>query len=359
MNVLSLFDGMSCGQIALDNLGIKVDNYFASEIDKYAIQIAKKNYPNMVHVGDVTKVSYSDYRGCLVVEKDSGYIQDIPKSRQIDLLIGGSPCQGFSFAGKQLNFDDPRSVLFFEFVRLLKELKPKYFLLENVKMKKEYQDVISKYLGCEPLLINSSLVSAQTRKRLYWTNIPNVSQPEDKGIILKDIIESGCVDDRMMNKNKSHCLTARYAGAVWWNSIERRQRTMISIEEVNGKLRHREATKKGYAEAAEGEGLDLTFPKSKTRRGRAMKEKSNCLTAASHEMGIVIDPSKPNPDKSSSEKLSWRKLTPLECERLQTVPDGYTLVMEGGKQKVSNSQRYKMLGNGWTIDVITHILKNI
>ena len=301
MNVLSLFDGMSCGQIALDKLGIKVDNYFASEIDKYAMQVAKKNYPDMVHVGDVTKVHYSDFRGCLVVEKDSGYIQDIPKSRQIDLLIGGSPCQGFSFAGKQLNFNDPRSVLFFEFVRLLKELKPKYFLLENVNMKKEYQDVISKYLGCEPLLINSSLVSAQTRKRLYWTNIPNVSQPEDKGIILKDIIESGWVDDRMMNKNKSHCLTARYAGAVWWNSIERRQRTMIS----------------------------------------------------------VIDPSKPNPDKSSSEKLSWRKLTPLECERLQTVPDGHTLVMEDGKQKVSNSQRYKMLGNGWTIDVITHILKNI
>ena len=340
MNVLSLFDGMSCGQIALDKLGIKVDRYYASEIDKYAIQVAQKNYPNTIHVGDVTKIKGDDFG-------------------DIDLLIGGSPCQGFSFAGKQLNFDDPRSVLFFEFVRLLKELKPKYFLLENVKMKKEYQDVISKYLGCEPLLINSSLVSAQTRKRLYWTNIPNVSQPEDKGIILKDIIESGCVDDRMMNKNKSHCLTARYAGAVWWKSIERRQRTMISIEEVNGKLRHREATKKGYAEAAEGEGLDLTFPTSKTRRGRAMKEKSNCLTAASHEMGIVIDPSKSNPDKSSSEKLSWRKLTPLECERLQTVPDGYTLVMEGGKQKVSNSQRYKMLGNGWTIDVITHILKNI
>lgn len=331
MNVLSLFDGMSCGQIALDKLGIKVDNYFASEIDKYAIQVAQKNYPNTIHVGDVTNIKGDDLG-------------------DIDLLIGGSPCQGFSFAGKQLNFDDPRSVLFFEFVRLLKELKPKYFLLENVKMKKEYQDVISKYLGCEPIEINSSLVSAQTRKRLYWTNIPNVTQPEDKGIILKDIIESGWVDDRMMNKNKSHCLTARYAGAVWWNSIERRQRTMISLKEVDGRLRHQEATKKGYAEASEGEGLDLTFPTSKTRRGRAMKYKSNCLTAASHEMGVVRD---------NNTKLSWRKLTPLECERLQTVPDEYTLVIEDDKQKVSNSQRYKMLGNGWTIDVITHILKNI
>lgn len=331
MNVLSLFDGMSCGQIALDKLGIKVDNYFASEIDKYAIQVTQKNYPNTIHVGDVTNIKGDDLG-------------------DIDLLIGGSPCQGFSFAGKQLNFDDPRSVLFFEFVRLLKELKPKYFLLENVKMKKEYQDVISKYLGCEPIEINSSLVSAQTRKRLYWTNIPNVTQPEDKGIILKDIIESGWVDDRMMNKNKSHCLTARYAGAVWWNSIERRQRTMISLKEVDGRLRHQEATKKGYAEASEGEGLDLTFPTSKTRRGRAMKYKSNCLTAASHEMGVVRD---------NNTKLSWRKLTPLECERLQTVPDEYTLVIEDDKQKVSNSQRYKMLGNGWTIDVITHILKNI
>jgi hypothetical protein len=142
-------------------------------------------------------------------------------------------------------------------------------------------------MGVEPIEINSSLVSAQTRKRLYWTNIPNVSQPEDKGVVLRDIIESGCIDDRMVNEGKSHCLTARYSGAVWWNSIERKQRTMISLEQVDNKLRHKEATKKGYAEAGEGEGLDLTFPESKTRRGRAMKDKSNCLTAASHEMGVV------------------------------------------------------------------------
>ncbi len=386
MNVLSLFDGMSCGQIALNKLGIKYDKYFAAEIDKYAMQVTQHNFPDTVQLGDVQFVTKETFG-----------------NNNIDLLVGGSPCQGFSFAGKQLNFEDPRSALFFEFVRLLKELEPKYFLLENVKMKKESQDIISKYLGCEPIEINSSLVSAQTRKRLYWTNIPNVSQPEDKGVVLRDVIESGYVDKRMVNEGKSHCLTARYPGAVWWNSIERRQRTMISLEQVDDKLRHPEATKKGYAEAGEDEGLDLTFPKSKTRRGRAMKDKSNCLTAASQEMGVVIDPSKPNqinPDKSaksSSEdekgtqphmqdrvfhedgkshaltssfasrtkvgkndkKLSWRKLTPLECERLQTVPDGYTLVMEDDKQKVSNSQRYKMLGNGWTVDVITHILKNM
>ena len=176
MNVLSLFDGMSCGQIALNQLGFKIDNYFASEIDKDAMKIAKKNFPNMQHIGDVTKVKGSE----------------LPK---IDLLIGGSPCQGFSFAGKQLNFNDPRSALFFEFVRLLKETNPKYFLLENVRMKKESENVISEYLGVKPIEINSNLVSAQNRKRLYWTNIPNVVLPEDKGILLKDVLEL-VVDDK-------------------------------------------------------------------------------------------------------------------------------------------------------------------
>jgi DNA-cytosine methyltransferase len=410
MNVLSLFDGMSCGQIALNKLGIKYDKYFACEIDKYAMQVTQHNFSDTIQLGDVQFVTKETFG-----------------THKIDLVIGGSPCQGFSFAGKQLNFEDPRSALFFEFVRLVKELKPKYFLLENVKMKKESQDIISKYMGVEPIEINSSLVSAQTRKRLYWTNIPNVSQPEDKGVVLRDIIESGYIDDRMVNEGKSHCLTARYPGAVWWNSIERRQRTMVSLEQVDDKLRHPEATKKGYAEASEDEGLDLTFPKSKTRRGRAMKDKSNCLTAASHEMGVVIDPSKVGkfeeedkelrpativgrrlnergvredynrdvpitqclqvkhnsdksgtlttvdkdnvlsenepgryPDAYNDKKLSWRKLTPLECERLQTVPDGHSLVLDdNGKQLVSNSQRYKMLGNGWTVDVITHILKNM
>ena len=344
MNVLSLFDGMSCGQIALKNLGFKVDNYFASEIDKYAIKIAKKNFPNMVHVGDVTKVRYSDFRGCLVVEKDSGYIQDIPKSRHIDLIIGGSPCQGFSRAGKNLNFDDPRSKLFFEFVRLVKELKPKYFLLENVKMTREHRDTISDVLGVEAIYIDSALVSAQTRKRYYWTNIPYVFDPVNMGIKLSDIIqtegelEGSEVDERMVtNKGKAYCLTARYDGAVWWNSIERSQRSMIRID---NKVCFPEATKKGYAAAGIGEGLDLSYPTSTTRRGRTLKEKSHCLTTISPNQGII------------NEKYNWRKLTPVECERLQTVPDNYT---EG----VSNAQRYKMLGNGWTVKVIEHIFKNI
>ncbi len=169
MNVLSLFDGMSCGQIALDRLGIKVDNYFASEIDLHAMKVTRNNYPETIFEGDVTKVKGSK----------------LPK---IDLLFGGSPCQGFSFAGKQLNFEDPRSKLFFEFVRLVKEVKPTYWMLENVKMKKEYQDVISQYLGVEPIEINSSLVSAQNRVRLYWANF-DITQPQDKNIGLSDILE--------------------------------------------------------------------------------------------------------------------------------------------------------------------------
>lgn len=171
MKVLSLFDGISCGHVAFERAGFKVDKYFASEIDKYAIQIAQKNYPDTTQIGDVTQVKGSKFKG-------------------MDIMIGGSPCQGFSFAGKQLNFIDPRSRLFFEFVRLLEEVQPKYFLLENVKMKKEYQDIITRYLGVEPIEINSALVSAQNRKRLYWTNIPNIKQPEDKGIFLKDIVLS-------------------------------------------------------------------------------------------------------------------------------------------------------------------------
>ena len=187
INVLSLFDGMSCGQIALERAGIAVDNYYASEIDKYAIQITQKNYPGTVQLGNVT--SWRDW--------------NLPDN---DLIIGGSPCQGFSFAGKQLNFEDPRSKLFFEFVDVLKKVNPKYFLLENVKMKREYQDIISEYLGVEPVEINSSLVSAQNRVRLYWTNIPNVTQPEDKGINLTDILEDvtfenpAAVRGRKLNK---------------------------------------------------------------------------------------------------------------------------------------------------------------
>jgi len=215
MKVLSLFDGMSCGRIALDQLGIPVETYYASEIDKYAIQVSQANYPDIIQVGDICDLDPKDYM-------------------DVDLMLAGSPCQGFSFAGKQLAFNDPRSALFFEFIRLLKAIKPKYFLLENVRMKKEFLQVISEQVsecypeitfGIEPIFINSSLLSAQSRQRYYWTNIPGVKQPEDKGMVLRDILETETdeqpVKDTERNQRhyrdedeKSLCMTATmYKGA--------------------------------------------------------------------------------------------------------------------------------------------------
>ena len=303
INVLSLFDGMSCGQIALEKAGIEVDKYYAAEIDKYAIKVAKANYPDMIHLGDVREV-----------KADS-----LPK---IDLLIGGSPCQGFSFAGKQLNFDDPRSKLFWEYVRLLKDLKPKYFLLENVKMKKESMDVITEALGVEPVFINSNLVSAQNRQRYYWTNIPMDKLPDDKGVVLADILEGGHVD-----RDKSHCIDANYfKGGNLKSYFEKHRRQLVFSED--GMCHVGDADLKGH---------------DYNRRVYHPDGKGPSLCASS---GGNLEP------KTYIKPNSWRKLTPLECERLQTVPEGYT-------DHVSNTQRYKMLGNGWTVDVIKHIFEGV
>ena len=352
MNVLSLFDGMSCGQIALNKAGVKYDEYFASEIDHYAMAVTRENYPHTTQLGDVTKIDYTK----------------LPFGG-IDLLMGGSPCQGFSVAGKQLDFDDPRSKLFFEFVRLKDELKPKYFLMENVPMKQECQDIITKYLGVKPVMINSSLFSAQNRKRLYWTNIPFDIPTEDKGIVLQDILEDGIANEAMTNKlGKSHCITARYNGAVWWNSIQRKQRTMVQVGEAdnikgfdsikriyspNGKAPTLTTMQGGHREpkVAIGRIVNRRLDENGVRKDNQLElplstqleisdsDKSNCLTTVNKDNVVV-------------EGMQWRKLTPLECERLQTVPDNYT-------NHVSNSQRYKMLGNGWTVDVISHIMKGI
>ena len=516
MKVLSLFDGMSCGQIALSKLGVKVDKYYASEIDKYAIQITQKNFPNTIQLGDVCNLDPKDFM-------------------DVDLILAGSPCQGFSFAGKQLAFDDPRSALFFEFIRLLKEIKPKYFLLENVRMKKEFLEVITEQVSAcytaddvapeykdifgsvklEPHFINSSLLSAQSRQRYYWTNIPNIKQPQDKGIILRDILETDA-DTYLseeaiayMNRNsnkwsggktrkdvyikheseKGMCLTANMHKGVPYGVIsvdkpnqvhktapntERAKRnrrntneksfsltaTMYKGAQANGmtlvphkpnqinpskkasgkqpyiqdRVFHEEgkshaltaefasrtnvATKpKQVGVAVDVNGHDIlkrvyhpdgksptlnahgggnTEPKVVTggaMRGRAYDkkgkrmdkdgvsvaektkqmlelrkdEKSNAITTVGKD-SLVVEKSKIR-EKSktvrsggrgsydrhewdSVDELHWRKLTPLECERLQTVPDGYT---EG----VSNTQRYRMLGNGWTVDVIAHILTNM
>lgn len=354
MQVLSLFDGISCGQVALNQLGIKVDKYYASEIDKYAIQVTQKNFPDTIQVGDVTKLDSKDFN-------------------DVDLIIGGSPCQGFSFAGKQLNFEDPRSKLFFEFVRLVKEIKPKYFLLENVRMKKEYQDVISQHLGVEPIMINSKLVSAQNRKRFYWTNIDGIEQPEDKGLYLKDIIENGLpITDKayclkiggnlgLTLKGVEHYLKTKQDNFVLRNKPERIGHFNTGgqgdrVYSINGKsvclsaMGGGRGAKTGlYAIAQRGRNIvdgrrkDIKGSSTEQRLETSFNEKSNCLTSVSKD-SLLLD------SRRIPELV--RKLTPIECERLQTMPDNYT---EG----VSNSQRYKALGNGWTIEVIKHIFKQI
>ena len=304
MNVLSLFDGMSCGQLALQRAGIQVENYFAAEIDKYAIKVTQANFPQTVQLGDVT-----------AIDPDS-----LP---DIDLLIGGSPCQGFSFAGKQLNFDDPRSKLFWEYVRLLNALKPKYFLLENVKMKKESMDVITEALGVEPVFINSNLVSAQNRQRYYWTNIPVDKLPDDKGIVLADILEDGHVD-----RDKSHCIDANYfKGGNLKSYFEKHRRQLVF-------------SKDGMCHVGDA-GISDKY--AYVNRVYHPSGKGPSLVASD---GGHLQP------KVSKGTTEYRKLTPLECERLQTVPEGYT-------NHVSNTQRYKMLGNGWTVDVVSHIMKGL
>lgn len=299
--VLSLFDGMSCGQIALNRIGIKYDKYFASEIDKHALKVTQINYPNTIHLGNVTEIKGGD----------------LPK---IDLLIGGSPCQGFSFSGKQLNFNDPRSKLFFEFVRLIKECKPKYWLLENVIMKKEYQQVINENLGVEPVTINSALVSAQNRVRLYWANFP-IEQPKDKGIKLIDILENtemvgpSAIRGRILNKA---------------TILGRRLNDKGKREDNNKQIK-----------------ITQCLEVRATNR-----DKSNCLTTVEKDNVLTTLPVGRYPDAFIN-KLPFRYYTLKEYCRLQTVPENYF----GGI--VSENQAKKMLGNGWTVDIIAHILKQL
>lgn len=396
MNVLSLFDGMSGGQIALERAGINVSKYYAAELDKYAITVTQANYPDTIQLGDVTK--WRDW--------------DIDWS-SIDLLIGGSPCQGFSFAGKQLAFDDPRSKLFFVYVDILNHIKKHNpdvkFMLENVRMKKEYLDVISDQLGVEPVFINSALLSAQNRQRYYWANW-EFGQPEDKGIVLADILEGGEVD-----RDKSYCIDANYHkggnpeqyfnksrrqlvfGAAYnrkdglgkeldkayslnasdWRGLNRNQ-TQTAVVMRPASIVGRRLNERGVRE-----DYNKNVPITQYLQVKHNNEKMGCLTTVQKD--AVISPMKPgryplivqrgrgnNPgglraldgETPSMTACSWqdnnhvtngiayRKLTPTECEALQTVPRNYTA-------HVSNTQRYKMLGNGWTVDVIAHIFKGI
>lgn len=363
MKILSLFDGISCARVALERAGIPVETYYASEIDKYAMQVSEKNWPDIKQLGGVTEVR------CEVGKK---WIFD-----KIDLMVGGSPCQDLSIAKKgRKGLDGERSGLFYEYVRILKEIKPKYFILENVaSMSKESRDTITQELGVEPIMINAALVSAQQRKRLFWTNIPNVMLPDDKGILLKDVLESE-VDERYnINisekyglkglkdvEGKSGALTAsmhkgygndgvktvrvgKIGSGGQGQRIYSQEGKSVALSALGGGQGAKtglymvvpEATKKGYAIATEGQSVDFSFPTSKTRRGRVGDKAKNIMTSAN--VGVFTEG-------------IIRKLTPVECERLQGLPDGYT---EG----VSNTQRYKTLGNAFNVDVVAHILSFI
>jgi site-specific DNA-cytosine methylase len=324
MNVLSLFDGISCGRIALDRVEVKVDKYYASELDKYAIKVTQANWPETIQLGDVTK-----WRGWNI------------DWSSIDLLIGGSPCQGFSFAGKQLAFDDPRSALFFEYLNILNHIKSVNsnvkFMLENVKMKKEYLDVISGLLGVEPTFINSALVSAQNRQRYYWANW-DFGQPEDKGVKLGDILEPSL---------GSCCIGGRIVGRRL-NELGKREDYNNDIP-ISQYLELRGDEKANCMTTVYKDSVASYFKTDKRLKIKFNQSKASCLTGGANSGGNHSDM-----DILVVEPDVCRRYSITECERLQTIPDGYTQ----GKG-VSNSQCYKALGNGWTVDVIAHILRGM
>ena len=306
MEVLSLFDGISCGMAALERAGINVERYDAFEIDKYAIKVSEKNYPQIVHHGDVFGGNFADFEG-------------------YDLLLGGSPCTYWSIAknGRETTPDGIGGKLFMEFVRALQESECRYFLYENNNsIHQNIKDFISEQLGVQPIMINSALVSAQQRRRCYWTNIPGVCQPKDKGILLKDILESG-----VAWQDKSYCMTAGYNGAISRNTLQKSQRSMIAEPVRIGQ----------YGNGGQGQRIYSVRGKSVTlsANGGGQGAKTGLYKIDLPDGDYII-----------------RKLTPVEAERLQTLPDNYT---EG----ISKTQRYKCIGNGWTVDVIAHILKGL
>jgi DNA (cytosine-5)-methyltransferase 3A len=392
MNVLSLFDGMSCGQQALERVGIKVDNYFASEIDKYAITVTMANYPNTKQLGSVTQVD--------------GY--SLPK---IDLLIGGSPCQSFSFAGKRkgmstkdeqeiLTLDhylelksqeyefEGQSYLFWEYMRLLNEVKPKYFLLENVMMGEKWEKILSKAIGVNAIMINSSLLSAQNRQRLYWTNIgmkpsglfgdleSTIQQPKDLGILLKDILEPE-VDEKYFidvennvrlkqllsnNLAKDKDMLDSYNQTIHTEksiTISTRVSASNSTHIVHNMMpRSSKSGKGGTGPLKREDGktycLDTGFTNAIEIVGGDFRNDEGFRWRGNGKTGTLAARARNDESCDQLAKINSiiRKLTPIECERLQTVKDNYT-------NHVSDSQRYKMLGNGWTVDVIAHIFKYI
>ena len=359
MNVLSLFDGISVARVALGYAGIQVKNYYSSEIDKYAIAVSTKNYPDIKRLGSVCDISSNTFE-------------------PIDLLIGGSPCQDLSIAKKdRKGLDGNRSGLFWEYIRIRELVKPKWFILENVaSMPQKDKDIITEAMGVQPVMFNASLVSAQTRKRLFWTNI-KFELPMDRGIILKDILQLDAeVDERMVNKDKkAYTITSSYtkvsaSEAQIKHNIEKKQRTMVKIGHIGNSdaqaNRVYSAEGKSVTLSANGGGLGAKTGLYKVGRfvGRRLNaegkredhnedleyiqqlairddEKTNNLSTVQKD-NVVVD----------TETFNVRKLTPIECERLQSLPDDYTL-------GISNTQRYKCLGNAFNAEVIAHILKNI
>lgn len=361
MNVLSLFDGISCARVALDRAGITVGKYYACEIDKNAIAVSQRNYPDIVRLGDVRNVT--------------GF--------PVDLLIGGSPCQDLSIGKKdRKGLDGERSGLFWEFVRIWKECKPRWFVLENVaSMPKADRDIITREMGVEPVMIDASLVSAQCRKRLFWTNIV-FQMPVDRGILLKDILEDDAeVDERMVTGGKSYCLTATYSkvtpseGQVAY-SIEKKQRTMVKVgcsirgRETDGVYTNKiECRKDGKASAlttSMHSKLALVAEVEETVIGRNIgrrlnasgkREDDNKELPISRRIEMRTDGkcgtlTSVTKDNLVIEPTRIRKLTPVECERLQCLPDGYT---EG----IAVTNRYKVLGNAFNVEVVAGILAGV
>jgi DNA (cytosine-5)-methyltransferase 3A len=351
MNVLSLFDGISCARVALDRAGIEVNAYMASEIDKNAIKVSEKNYPDIIRVGSVVGLEVEG---------------------QIDLLIGGSPCQDLSIAKKdRKGLDGDRSGLFWEFLRIKKECNPQWFILENVaSMPKADRDIITREMGVEPVMFNASLVSAQSRKRLFWTNIP-FDLPEDRGILLKDILEADVEDKFYVKKEmKTNGKTTGKVGYVGDGeqygqggqahrvySTEGKTPTLSSgpaLVKIRGRdvilnesplqvlqEGRTEVGKQSRKEIKKETGKDSTS-RSGGHKAYFGKDgtKANCLTTALGAEGLVVE----------QERI--RKLTPIECERLQGLPDNYT---EG----VAMTHRYKCLGNAFNVDVVAHILGRV
>ena len=336
-NIFSAFDGISVLQVAVNRtfIGSTLENYYASEIDSYATSITKRQFPNTISLGDIQKLGIDSFK------------------HQIDLMVGGSPCQGFSFSGRQLNFKDPRSKLFFDYVRLLKELNPRYFILENVPMEKMSENVITDYLEVYPITIDSYRVSGQNRRRLYWTNIPNVVQPKNKNIFLKDILEKDAREPMYSNYGKGFgelkprvhygkSVTLRVGG-------DRPVVETVGQNQIPDKYYLSEKMKKYILDNKAG----------KNGQYKLNPEKSPTLTATMHKLHRAHTAPYIQGQFKPEGKTNIRKILPVEAERLQTLPDNYTAegVVDGKLVQVSDGQRYKAIGNSFTADIIAHILR--